>query len=109
VLREFGARILNVCREDDMLARYGGEEFCLVLSGMNHEYGLEMAERCRAAIANAPFDTTVGPLHVTASFGMEYFDGGDAASILSSPVKLLERADKRLYDAKKSGRNRVCG
>ncbi|TWU42043.1 GGDEF domain-containing protein [Novipirellula artificiosorum] len=104
VLREFGGRVSSVCREDDMLARYGGEEFCLMLCGTDCKEGRIMAERCRAIIADTPFATSVGPLPITASFGLACLN----ASILT-PNALLEQADQCLYDAKRGGRNRVCG
>jgi len=110
VLREFGGRIASVCREDDLLARYGGEEFCMMLCGTDRDEGLAMAERCREVIASIPFETSVGPLPITASFGLATFVGSPAIrSPAISPTTLIERADKKLYEAKRAGRNRVCG
>ncbi|MFG0253697.1 MAG: diguanylate cyclase, partial [Rhodopirellula sp. JB053] len=103
VLREFGTRLLDVCREDDLLARYGGEEFSLLLASTDRDEALEIAERCRAVIADEPFDTAVGPLAVSASFGVACYDGNQAMK----PAELLKVADERLYDAKHNGRNQV--
>lgn len=105
VLREFGSRINAVCREDDLLARYGGEEFCLLLSSTTKKEAFELAERFRAAVANQPFQTEAGPLAITASFGLACLDPRRSVT----PNELIERADRKLYDAKRSGRNRVCG
>jgi diguanylate cyclase (GGDEF)-like protein len=105
VLREFGVRIQAVCRDDDMLARYGGEEFCLMLSATEREEALAMAERCRLAIADIPFVTGSGPLAITASFGLGCMDRGESLE----PTALIQRADAQLYQAKTTGRNRVCG
>ena len=105
VLREFGQRARTVCREDDMLARYGGEEFCLLLASTGRDDAFAMAERCRTAIADTPFQTEAGPLAITASFGFACLDPATP----ESPKELLERADKQLYEAKHGGRNRVCG
>lgn len=110
VLREFGSRVNSVCREDDLLARYGGEEFCLVLFGSELAEAKEMAERCRAIVADKPFATAAGELKITASFGVAVLED----SVLDdsgreSPLDLINRADMRLYEAKRGGRNRVEG
>lgn len=105
VLREFGRRVSSICRADDLLARYGGEEFCAVLFGSNLDEALGMAERCRAIVADSPFDTAAGPLAITASFGVAVLD----QSKNEGPLDLINRADLKLYDAKNAGRNRVEG
>ena len=105
VLREFGKRVQEGCREDDLLARYGGEEFCLLLSATDAAEASEVAERCRHSVGSRPFDTTAGPLTVTASFGFAClnFEAGE------SGLDLIQRADQQLYRAKRSGRNQVQG
>lgn len=105
VLRTFGQRVGAICRVDDLLARYGGEEFCLLLAATGREDACEIAERCRQAVADTPFPTSIGPLVVTASFGFAVLDPENP----QSSKELLEAADKQLYDAKRSGRNQVCG
>lgn len=105
VLREFGRRVGEACREDDLLARYGGEEFCLLLSGTASEEATEVAERCRKTVCDTPFDTAAGPLEISASFGFACLD----ASTPESGTQLIGRADEKLYDAKHAGRNQVCG
>lgn len=103
VLREFGQRLGAVCREYDLLARYGGEEFCLVLFGSDKAEAIESAERCRQAVCATPFETAVGPLKITASFGISVLDPTQE----QSPTDLIHLADMRLYDAKEAGRNCV--
>ncbi|EMI16908.1 diguanylate cyclase with GAF sensor [Rhodopirellula maiorica SM1] len=105
VLRTFGIRVGEICRSDDLLARYGGEEFCLLLAATGHEDAREMAERCRHAVADAPFDTAAGALPITASFGFAVLNPSKPKSVSG----LLGAADQQLYEAKRSGRNRVCG
>lgn len=105
VLREFGKRMAGACREGDLFARYGGEEFCLLMPDTTTEEAIEVAERCRQAIADETFDTASGPLGVTASFGVEILTGGGEAK----PNDLIGVADERLYEAKQGGRNRVVG
>jgi diguanylate cyclase (GGDEF)-like protein len=105
VLRTFGKRVGDICRSDDLLARYGGEEFCLLLAATGREEAREMADRCRRAVADAPFDTAAGPLKISASFGFACLDPDEP----KTSNGLLEAADQQLYEAKRSGRNRVCG
>ncbi|MEL6106563.1 MAG: GGDEF domain-containing protein [Planctomycetota bacterium] len=105
VLKEFGQRMTGISRDDDLLARYGGEEFCLLLAGTSLPEAIEITERCRAVVADRPFETSIGALSITASFGVACLE----------PVRtidandLLELADEKLYEAKRGGRNRVCG
>lgn len=103
VLREFGKRVAEVCRDGDLFARYGGEEFCLMLPDTDAEEAAEVAERCRSVIAREPFATASGPLEVTASFGVEVHSGLGR----STPDGLIGAADERLYAAKQAGRNQV--
>ncbi|QDV83239.1 Response regulator PleD [Stieleria magnilauensis] len=105
VLREFGRRVSTGCREDDLLARYGGEEFCLLLSATGAEEAFDVAERCRKAVCDQPFETAAGPLKITASFGFAVLNQEHS----ETGLELIHRADEKLYDAKRSGRNRVCG
>ena len=96
VLRGVSDALRLSCRTDDVVARYGGEEFVVLSYGGPHEVGL-MAERLRRAMIAA--DT---PVPVTASLGAaswpEEATTGEA---------LIQAADRRLYVAKRSGRNRA--
>ncbi|MEM7455565.1 MAG: GGDEF domain-containing protein [Planctomycetota bacterium] len=103
VLREFGRRLLDICREDDLFARYGGEEFSLLLASTSAEQAVEIANRCRQAIAEKPFSTEAGDLQITASFGIECYNGSRKAT----GTDLIGIADERLYQAKQAGRNCV--
>ncbi len=92
-------------RPMDTLARYGGEEFAIVLPACQPAYGKNVADRIRQIIANHPVDAGVGQaFHLTVSIGGAY-----ALQWIRSTKELwIERADQQLYEAKKSGRNRVC-
>ncbi|MCA9140904.1 MAG: GGDEF domain-containing protein [Planctomycetales bacterium] len=105
VLREFGQRVGTACREDDLLARYGGEEFCMLLTATDSVEAMEVAERCRTTVCDQPFQTAAGPLNISASFGFAVLNPDHS----ETGLELINRADERLYEAKKSGRNRVCG
>lgn len=104
VLKEFAERLGKTLRNDEVLARFGGEEFALVMAEADVHQAFDVAERCRVAICESPFDTQVGPLEITASFGV----AAPVPSELTTPDKLMSDADARLYDAKHNGRNRVA-
>jgi two-component system cell cycle response regulator len=102
-LRDLSARIKDVVRRDELLARYGGEEFALVLPESGAEEAVELAERIRKVTEAVPFHFNDTPYPVTVSLGVGVTPGGEAIT----PSALIERADKNLYTAKQTGRNRV--
>ncbi len=83
-----------------LFARYGGEEFVGSLKG-SREDGIALAERLRAAVETQPVLTAEGVVHVTLSIGV-------AEAKDETLHQLLHRADLALYEAKETGRNRVC-
>ncbi len=91
-------------RNVDTVARIGGEEFALLLPATNRLGAAVMAERIRAAIEQHPFDVPGRVLRVTASLGIASID----IDPTRSAEELLAVADRRLYLAKNSGRNRIC-
>ena len=102
------AQILSSCmqRTSDLVARYGGEEFVVLLPESDLEGALKVAQDCHAAILNAklPHVTSNISIYVTVSIGV--------AAMLPiyerSNTLLIEQADIALYQAKHSGRNRIC-
>ena len=104
-LREV-ARVLQrgLSRADDVLARYGGEEFIVLLRDCTSVGAQAVAERLRSAVQRLRLENASSPeLLVTVSIGVasgELSDGAAAA-------ELVEAADRALYEAKISGRNRV--
>ncbi|POR40490.1 GGDEF domain-containing protein [Methylobacterium sp. V23] len=103
VLATFAARLTATLRTTDLVARWGGEEFLVVLPGAGPQELLPVAERLRAAVAEAPFPHRSGALTVTVSIGVAMM-GRDAASF----EEATRQADAALYQAKAQGRNRVC-
>ncbi|PTM98887.1 PleD family two-component system response regulator [Mycoplana dimorpha] len=102
VLREFANRLRTAVRGADLACRYGGEEFVLVMPDTSAQTAATVAERLRMTIEQEPFQ--VGPgatLRVTASLGIASLLPGDG------PEALMKRADAALYEAKRTGRNRV--
>jgi diguanylate cyclase (GGDEF)-like protein len=99
------ARTINITvRSEDVFARVGGEEFVVLGRGLSLEQGAKMAERIRKLIEYRVFEFKGRRFNVTISAGV--------AEISETPEppagdKLLELADRRLYVAKREGRNRV--
>ena len=92
-------------RYTDFLARYGGEEFACILSETDLEGARDVARRMAAAVASAAIPHPDSPVssHVTLSMGLTAL----VPSPLLLPVDLTLEADRRLYEAKRLGRNRV--
>jgi diguanylate cyclase (GGDEF)-like protein len=105
VLRSIAAAILGIVRVDDVFARVGGEEFALLARATDAQNAVLFAERLRQGIEGMPVAWGGGALQVTASFGVS------SLQELASPSgdALVAIADGRLYEAKRSGRNRVVG
>lgn len=96
------ARLFARCaREGDILARYGGEEFVLALPGATAEEAKHLCNRVRRAIAAYPWYEIHPALAVTVSMGI-------CSEPVSSAAEALAVADRRLYQAKRDGKNRVC-
>jgi len=98
VLKNTALRVRELLRSSDCAARFGGEEFVLMLRETRIDAAMAIAEAVRGKIANVPFDL-VGT--VSASFGVAEWNQNEEGRAL------INRADKALYVAKQSGRNRV--
>ena len=103
VLRELCSRAPQGLRGGDLFARYGGEEFCAVFWECGGDEAKRLGEQIRGLVADEVFETVAGPLEITASIGLASWDGRESVTA----EQLLAAADKQLYDAKESGRDRV--
>lgn len=103
VLVEIAKVVRGTVRSEDVFARYGGEEFALVLRGIDIDGCGAVADRLRERIAALQIPTERGPLRVTVSAGCSSL----STSGEKTPEGLIATADKRLYQAKHAGRNRV--
>jgi diguanylate cyclase (GGDEF)-like protein len=104
-LRELAARVSKVVRKDELFARYGGEEFAVVLPEADRDEALRFSERIRSLVADQPFQYESATFPVTVSLGV-------AVTTSSEPLtcdELIRRADEKLYEAKRAGRNCVRG
>ncbi|MDO9238224.1 MAG: sensor domain-containing diguanylate cyclase [Aquabacterium sp.] len=105
VIKEFGNIILKSTRDTDIAVRYGGEEFILALpSNDTHpQSGYIVAERIRKKLEQTEIDVGGGKmLRVTTSCGLSFCTRNDTLD------SVIVRADKYLYAAKQSGKNKVC-
>jgi diguanylate cyclase (GGDEF)-like protein len=89
-------------RDGDIAARLGGEEFAVILPCATVTAATVVAERMRQSFADWRFHSSEGPFTNTVSAGISYSVGGQP-----DLARLLREADAALYDAKRSGRNRV--
>jgi len=103
-LRDLVNLIKNNVRREDLLARFGGEEFALVLVETHLSGALELTERLRRLIEQQVFEFESKRYSLTISLGVAAITGADE----SRPSELLRRADDKLFEAKRAGRNRVC-
>jgi len=101
VLQRVAAILRENSRDDDLVARFGGEEFLIVLNGIGAQDARARCEDLRAQVAAYPWGQMHDGLAVTISLGL---------AVVACPASIgaaLSTADQRLYEAKRSGRNRV--
>ena len=102
VLRTAASVIKAQLRESDIPARYGGEEFAVLLPYTHIEEAVIVGERLRKAFEETPIFVDKKNINVTISMGLAEFGQEENGE------ELFKRADSALYEAKESGRNRVC-
>ncbi len=102
VLREVARNAQDNARGSDVIARYGGEEFVLLLPNTRLENAVQVCERLRNKIAERHWYLIHPTLSVTISMGVS----SNQEHIDLEP--LIAQADRRLYEAKNTGKNRVC-
>lgn len=102
VLKLFARSARDTLRPGDLLSRQGGDEFLAVLKDVSEEGAVAVAERIRAAFANAASEMPGPALSPTLSIGVATCGPADADF-----ARLLERADAALYSSKRQGRDRV--
>lgn len=101
VLRELARVVQERIRRDEVFARYGGEEFSIVLPETPLEGALALAESLRSKIAEHNFVFQGERIPTTISIGCAQMSGQGGGQ------ELIQQADEKLYEAKRSGRNRV--
>ena len=103
VLSQLAGILKKNVREIDIICRYGGEEFAIALPDTSKEAALIVAERIRETVGGFTFQAYDENPQVTVSIGVSSYplNGGELR-------QLIEAADRALYDAKHTGRNKVC-
>ncbi|WP_137391382.1 PleD family two-component system response regulator [Rhodoligotrophos defluvii] len=104
ILRECAVRLRSAIRNLDLPCRVGGEEFIVILPDTPEAVARNIAERLRRSIGQTPFFIGEGriPVAITVSIGVAGLNTPE-----DTPELLLKRADQALYEAKRSGRDRV--
>jgi len=104
ILRLFTGLLVQNVKGRDKIARFGGEEFAILLPNTSMGNAYHLTEQIRNQLQQAPWVgemTGEAVLKLTASFGIAQLGDGDSASAL------LRRADAKLYEAKRNGRNQI--
>ncbi len=99
VIKALPQKIIPCIRESDILARFGGEEFILLLANSNRDNALIVSQKIRSIIE----DTSVNGIKFTVSLGLSQINLDDV-----SLRDVIKKADEGLYQAKNSGKNKVC-
>ncbi len=110
LLVQISELLTSVCRESDCIVRWGGEEFLVVSRFSHRDQAPLMAERIRASIEQYDFRLPDGRLlKKTCSIGFACFPFFCAQPTALSWEQVIDLADRALYAAKHSGRNRYIG
>jgi len=110
VLREIGKLLKKLVRDCDIPCRFGGEEFSIILPETDSPGAMKVAERIRTHIERGTFneDSIAGRQKVTVSIGVATFSPSKRGSNGCDMTLLIDKADKALYEAKRTGKNRIC-
>lgn len=103
LLSDVAERLTGCVREDDTVARLGGDEFTVMLTGANQREDVARVAQTIIDALAMPFHIAQQPVRISVSIGVTLYPQ-DA----SSPVALLEAADRAMYKAKKSDSERMC-
>ncbi len=103
-LNHTAKQIKKTIRYEDILGRYGGEEFAVILRGIDTQGAFQLAERIRFTIEQNPMKFEDQNISITVSIGVSTM----TEEKFNTLKEFIDAADKCLYNAKQSGRNRVC-
>ncbi|WP_129677614.1 GGDEF domain-containing protein [Candidatus Chloroploca sp. Khr17] len=104
VLQQFAQLLSSSCRPYDLVGRYGGEEFIVIALNLDHEAMAQLMKRVRERLDEQTCIFEGQRITVTFSAGIA---ASSEAGVGFSSEALVSQADKRLYDAKELGRNRI--
>lgn len=103
LLQHLIRKVVDQLRQTDVVARFGGDEFIALLPETDRAGAMQTAERIRRSVEASSFDVRGKEVQITVSLGLASYphDGADVDMIVG-------KADKALYRAKRTGRNRVA-
>ncbi len=104
VLKHMSKIIKNSVRTEEFLARYGGEEFTIIMPESTRMAAINLGEKIRALVESSTFHFEGKIIPITISVGVSTLTPS-----IFTPMELISVADKKLYQAKATGRNRVVG
>ena len=104
VLRQLGTLVKARVRRDDVVSRTGGEEFAVITPEIDARGAVELANKLNRLVQSTYFEFDGTRIDVTISLGVAEW----SAERHKGPEDLIRDADERLYEAKRTGRNRVC-
>ncbi len=100
VIISLAKEVMSCTRNSDIVARWGGEEFLILLPNTNQQGSKVLSEKIRANIEALEIEN----IKFTVSIGLAYFDYSEDRTIDDA----IKKADDALYEAKQSGKNKVC-
>ena len=103
VVTRLGGTLRDALRGGDHVARYGGDEFALLLSGVDEQIALAIAQRIRRKVETTNFDVGVDDARVAVTLSM----GLAVCGVEDTPESLMKKVDAALYRSKQAGRNRL--
>lgn len=103
ILVQFASLLKKNISNNNWVARYGGEEFIIVLNNVDNDTAFNISEKIRKEIEKSSFEYDGVKINITSSFGIYTLDSYDLNIDIKS---IIGYADKKLYEAKKTGRNR---
>jgi len=103
VLKSVSSVIMSNCRKSEIAARVGGEEMCIIACDCSDDAAMHLAERLRVAIKNSSSNWQGHAIKITASFGVAIADSNTVTA-----WQVYQHADDAMYQAKQTGRNKVC-
>ncbi|MCP4136360.1 MAG: GGDEF domain-containing protein [bacterium] len=104
VLTVVGRAIMDAIRNTDIPLRYGGEELCVILPNADIDVSRMVARRIRNDIKALSFDSAKSTFSITVSIGLLKYDNENHLTV----DEFFDEADKLMYRAKKTGRDRIC-
>lgn len=99
ILQGIGVTLKSILRRNDIVGRYGGEEFVVIISNAPLDQAVQVAEKIRVTLSSMSISDAP---RFTVSIGCTAYKPGESAE------EFFARTDGALYDAKKTGKDRVC-